>query len=85
MWYNRDMDFIPGKLYKTTCGYSVGGKRQAIKLKRNTVLLFIETRVEHGAFWSQPIHTFLFGADHVYFDEAQWPNLDRFIEGPVVS
>ena len=79
------MEYIPGKLYKTTCQYSVSGKRQSITLERNTVLLFIETRVEVGTFWSQPIHTFLSGADHVYFDEAQWPNLDRFIEGPLVA
>ncbi len=80
------MDFTPGKLYKATCRYSVSGKGgRPVTLPPNAILLFIETRVEHGAVWSQPIHTFLFGADHVYFDEAQWPNLDRFVEATVVS
>ncbi len=54
-------------------------------LKRHAILMFIETRVNRSTTgpWTQPIHRFLVGEERVQFDEALWPNLDRFIEGPL--
>ena len=79
--------FIPGKLYKTTCRYSVRGKRRLLTLPPGAILLFVETRCDGapvgGGGMPNPVHTFLWGEDIAYYSEAQWPHLDRFIEGPL--